>query len=280
MHSCCKAAATARGVVEDDEEERQALDEEAREKQTYRALPAGIQHFTWKVPLSGSHAAGLSAALDLLRPQAALVFVCPNAGETVKSVVQERFKRFARVMGSDKRRLHLEPRDLQTAGWSGADALTRLLFPDSRTVSGKASKQRGEAKGWRSANRLLDVRETTRRGYIDEGDFYREAPIFVSAEESVRGLHLDAVEAVFILGLPKNGASYVHMAGKSERICAVGCGIVLGAKVCLARMPVQARTCSRTHSYTCCSLIYKAFQVIQQVASNLDVNVACCTECT
>ena len=132
-------------------------------------------HWTYgsmlKVPLSGSHAAGLSAALDLLRPQAsalpvrwpdlpfagqvvlaaccavqaALVFVCPNAGETVKSVVQERC-RFARVRGV-KRQLQLEhpgaaiatwsctkpchscswAQDLQTAGWSGADALTRLF---------------------------------------------------------------------------------------------------------------------------------------------------------
>ncbi|CAE7278016.1 unnamed protein product [Symbiodinium pilosum] len=217
-----EAAAAARSVAEDEEvEERQALEEDVRERSMYRALPGstcrttadesgaergeegrdphlfkvGIQHLTWKAGCLDEHEHKFRSveAMPLHLAQlwiccghrraAALVFVCPNAGETVKSVVQ----------------------DLQTAGWSGADALTRLLFPDSRTVSGKASKQRGEAKGWRSANRLLDVRDTTRRGYLAEGDFYREAPILVSAEESVRGLHLDAVEAVFILGLPKNG---------------------------------------------------------------------------
>eukprot|EP00913_Durusdinium_trenchii_P031447 g29442.t1 len=123
----------------------------------------GIQHFSWKVPLSGSHAAAVAAALEKLRPESALIFVCPNAEETVKSVVK----------------------DLATAGWSNVDALSRMLFPDSRnTAPGKkASQAKGEAKGWRSANRLVDLRDTTRRGYSTEGDFYREAPIFVSAED-------------------------------------------------------------------------------------------------
>lgn len=165
---------------------------------SYRALPEGIQHFSWKVPLSGSHAAAVAAALEKLRPESALIFVCPNAEETVKSVVK----------------------DLATAGWSNVDALSRMLFPDSRnTAPGKkASQAKGEAKGWRSANRLVDLRDTTRRGYSTEGDFYREAPIFVSAEESVRGLHLDAVQVVFILGLPKTASSYVHMAGRTGRL--------------------------------------------------------------
>jgi len=35
------------------------------------------------VPLSGSHAAAVAAALDILRPESALIFVCPNAGESV-----------------------------------------------------------------------------------------------------------------------------------------------------------------------------------------------------
>ncbi|CAJ1458273.1 unnamed protein product [Effrenium voratum] len=76
---------------DEEEEEEEALREEHREQQRYRALPAGIEHFTWKVPLSGSHAAALAAALDMLRPESALVFVCPNAGETVRSVVQDEF---------------------------------------------------------------------------------------------------------------------------------------------------------------------------------------------
>ena len=74
---------------------------------------------------AGKCPSSLSAGLTLLAVQAALVFVCPNAGETVKSVVQERFKRFARVMGSDKRRLHLEPRV--------SAPCHRTRFPELRT---------------------------------------------------------------------------------------------------------------------------------------------------
>eukprot|EP00435_Cladocopium_sp_Y103_P006000 s1478_g1.t3 len=178
-----EAAAVALRDVEPGEVERHI----PQKKSSYHALPAGIQHYTWKVPLSGSHAAAVAAALDVLRPESVLIFVCPNAGESVKGVVK----------------------DLTTAGWSNVDTLSRALFPDY--PGKKASQVKGEAKGWRSANRLVELRDATKRGYSQEGDFYREAPIFVSAEESVRGLHLDAVEVVFILGLPKTSSSYVHM---------------------------------------------------------------------
>lgn len=192
------AARAAQGDRGDQGDSDSEVDRRIPGRSSYRALPAGIQHYTWKVPLSGSHAAAVAAALDILRPESALIFVCPNAGESVKGVVK----------------------DLTTAGWSNVDTLSRALFPDSRSTNPgkKASQVKGEAKGWRSANRLVELRDATKRGYSQEGDFYREAPIFVSAEESVRGLHLDAVEVVFILGLPKTSSSYVHMAGRTGRL--------------------------------------------------------------
>jgi len=41
---------------------------------------------------------------------------------------------------------------------------------------------------------------------------------FLSAQRRVRGLHLDAVEAVFIIGLPMSAESYMHMAGRTGRL--------------------------------------------------------------
>ncbi|CAL1132679.1 unnamed protein product [Cladocopium goreaui] len=168
-----QAAAAARAAQGDRGDEGDGDSEVGRRipgRSSYRALPAGIQHYTWKVPLSGSHAAAVAAALDILRPESALIFVCPNAGESVKGVVK----------------------DLTTAGWSNVDTLSRALFPDSRSTNPgkKASQVKGEAKGWRSANRLVELRDATKRGYSQEGDFYREAPIFVSAEDggSQKGL--------------------------------------------------------------------------------------------
>ena len=33
--------------------------------------------------MSGTHASAVAAALDVLRPESVLIFVCPNAGESV-----------------------------------------------------------------------------------------------------------------------------------------------------------------------------------------------------
>ena len=41
-----------------------------------------------QVPLSGSHAASVATILEKFRPESALVFVCPNAQETVGGVVK------------------------------------------------------------------------------------------------------------------------------------------------------------------------------------------------
>eukprot|EP00930_Biecheleria_cincta_P005352 TRINITY_DN106279_c0_g1_i1.p1 TRINITY_DN106279_c0_g1~~TRINITY_DN106279_c0_g1_i1.p1 ORF type:complete len:665 (-),score=105.90 TRINITY_DN106279_c0_g1_i1:71-2035(-) len=171
-------------------------DSQEEQQPRYSSLPSGIKHFTWKTPLTGSHSASVAMVLEYMQPQSAMVFVCPNAGETVRSVVV----------------------DLQVAGWAGAVQLTRELFPESRPGLQGKSRLLGEHKAWNSANRLQALRQTTKNGYSAEGEPYREAPILVSAEESVRGLDLDSVEAVFILGLPKDGASYIHMAGRTGRL--------------------------------------------------------------
>jgi len=198
------------GEADDDgeEAEQEALDPAAgreegsaegrhRTAPRYPTLPTGIKHFYWRTPPGGSHALALAAALDKLRPQSALVFVCPNARESVRTVVE----------------------DLQLSGWTGAMALAKHLFPDSRHSSERKTRKSqgpsGEAKAWRSANKLHELRETTRRGFAAA---HWDAPVLVSAEESVRGLHLDAVEAVFILGMPKTAASYMHMAGRTGRL--------------------------------------------------------------
>jgi len=162
----------------------------------YPTLPSGIDHLFWRTHSTGGYALALSAALEKLRPASALVFVCPNARESVRTVVE----------------------DLQLCGWTGAMALSKHLFPDSRHSAERKlrrPKVSGEAKAWRSANALQELRETTRLGYAAA---QWDAPILVGAEENVRGLHLDAVEAVFILGMPKTAASYMHMAGRTGRL--------------------------------------------------------------
>jgi len=160
------------------------------------SLPPGIKHLFWKVNFGGSHAAALSAALDKVKPESALVFVCPNARESTQVIVQE----------------------LQDRGWSSSLALTRALFEDSARGRGRKARRSGRTKGWRSANKLQELSEMTREGSHAAQGYHWDAPVLVSAEEKVRGLHLDAVEAVFIVGLPKSASSYMHMAGRTGRL--------------------------------------------------------------
>eukprot|EP00978_Attheya_sp_CCMP212_P036622 scaffold167598_cov60-Attheya_sp.AAC.2 len=43
--------------------------------------------------------------------------------------------------------------------------------------------------------------------------------VFVTFEGSARGLHLDDVDAVFVVGRPSSAASYLHLAGRVGRSC-------------------------------------------------------------
>lgn len=157
----------------------------------------------WLVPVHASHSAALVAGLERLKPKSALVFSCPNAMTSTVSIVE----------------------DLRSAGWIGAQSLSKELFIDSaHGYAGKArssderAEYSGEDRAWRSVDNYKRVQSVSRGDYSDRVANIRDIPVFVSSEESVRGLHLDAVEAVFILGLPKTGFSYIHMAGRTGRL--------------------------------------------------------------
>jgi superfamily II DNA/RNA helicase len=42
-------------------------------------------------------------------------------------------------------------------------------------------------------------------------------PLVVTFEEMARGLHFDAVDAVFIVGIPDSPSTYLHLAGRTGR---------------------------------------------------------------
>ncbi|KAJ1637842.1 hypothetical protein T492DRAFT_269830 [Pavlovales sp. CCMP2436] len=43
------------------------------------------------------------------------------------------------------------------------------------------------------------------------------APLLITFEENARGIHFDAVEVVFIMGMPSNPSTYLHLAGRTGR---------------------------------------------------------------
>jgi superfamily II DNA/RNA helicase len=42
-------------------------------------------------------------------------------------------------------------------------------------------------------------------------------PLLITFEDMARGLHFEAVETVFILGMPDSPATYLHLAGRTGR---------------------------------------------------------------
>jgi hypothetical protein len=61
-------------------------------------------------------------------------------------------------------------------------------------------------------NDAADISNTAEKS-LDSGN------VFVTFEGSARGLHLDDVDAVFVVGRPSSAASYLHLAGRVGRSC-------------------------------------------------------------
>jgi len=206
-----------------DAEEVQLLSPTFKHSSGYAALPAAIQHFWWRVSGPSTHVEEVSEALERLQPNSALVFVCPNAMASVEMVVAE----------------------LQQRGWRNANPLRKTIFKDQAKVKARSKRARynlralsREERAGRCSDEFLQVREQTRSGWQGLGGLsYKDAPVFVGAEESHRGIHLDSVEAVLIVGLPKSGSSYVHMAGRTGRLpYPRGVAVLIGYKSTLDKV--------------------------------------------
>mmetsp|Transcript_9866 Transcript_9866/g.20513 ORF Transcript_9866/g.20513 Transcript_9866/m.20513 type:complete len:118 (-) Transcript_9866:44-397(-) len=61
----------------------------------------------------------------------------------------------------------------------------------------------------------------------DQDDEDEIPPILVTFEGSARGLHLDDVDVVFVVGRPSSAAAYLHLAGRVGRSSASEDGSVV-----------------------------------------------------
>jgi superfamily II DNA/RNA helicase len=62
---------------------------------------------------------------------------------------------------------------------------------------------------------------------IEDDEEEEHPPFLVTFEGSARGLHFDAVDAVFIVGRPVSAASYLHLAGRVGRSSADDGSVVI-----------------------------------------------------
>merc|ERR1719265_321299 len=116
--------------------------------------------------------------------------------------------------------------------------LSKNMFPDSRRGPGGAQpwkkKLSGDVKADHSMDSLEVMRERMREGWVTDP---REVPIIVTVEECKRGLDLGPVEAVFVVGMPKDACSYMHMAGRTARLPhPFGYSIVVASPRALAKV--------------------------------------------
>ena len=168
----------------------------------------------------------LDAALAELKPASALVFICRSAGLTVRRATRE-----LRALGLPATALH-EAIGLEhdPRAKAAAAAAARAARPAAR-CAGRARGSRcatTRASDCSSATRVaaafaaqLSVGEGGGEGAAGDGGGAAgggaSAPLLVTFEDMARGLHFDAVEAVFILGLPDSPATYLHLAGRTGR---------------------------------------------------------------
>ena len=170
----------------------------------------------------------LDAALAELKPASALVFICRSAGLTVRRATRE-----LRALGLPATALHeaigLE-HDAEGEGGGGGGggeggAPRRTL---RRAGAGVAVRddpserlQQRHARVAAAFAAQLSVGEGGGEGAAGDGGGAAgggaSAPLLVTFEDMARGLHFDAVEAVFILGLPDSPATYLHLAGRTGR---------------------------------------------------------------
>ncbi|KAH8094168.1 helicase [Aureococcus anophagefferens] len=132
----------------------------------------------------------VAKAAEALAPTSALVFLSAASGFTVKDAVSS----------LDKAGVPAEP-------------LHSALNLDKRAV-------KDAAPGPTDLRAVLDGGHARVAGSFAaaaSGAASAAAPVFVTFEDSARGLHFDGVDAVFSVGLPATPASYLHVAGRTGR---------------------------------------------------------------
>ena len=157
----------------------------------------------------------VAKASEVLKPKRALLFLC---GE---------FRKQNTAPPSSKKKITPQGKTIQTRGRQKtlkkkkmeAIAAARAKKPVqglSARSTCKALAELGiEAKPLHVA---LGLEENVREAEEAEGEEDDEIPPFlVTFEGSARGLHLDDVDVVFVVGRPSSAAAYLHLAGRVGR---------------------------------------------------------------
>ena len=173
--------------------------------------------------------AAVAKAAETLKPKRALLFLCGEFQKSTNAVANPISKKALpkpgqRITQSQLRRkkqLTLKQKKLAASAISRAKGLNTGL--SARKACSTLVEMGIEAK---PLHVVLGLEANAKE---DDDDEDAEIPPFlVTFEGSARGLHLDDIDTVFVVGRPSSAASYLHLAGRVGRAStAVGGDVVI-----------------------------------------------------
>ncbi|KOO28249.1 ATP-dependent RNA helicase [Chrysochromulina tobinii] len=188
----------------------------------------------------------LEAAHSALDPSSALVFLCRSSGLTVRRAARE-----LRELGLPALALHeaigLEHSTDELGSWGTAEGAEGAESATSRTratrstaesvtsgtLATRTTAEVDTSSALLSRHRAISsafssrvspgadgtgaaaASSTVPSALVERRD--ERTPLLITFEDMARGLHFEAVETVFILGMPDSPATYLHLAGRTGR---------------------------------------------------------------
>eukprot|EP00531_Pseudo-nitzschia_arenysensis_P014672 CAMPEP_0116131070 /NCGR_PEP_ID=MMETSP0329-20121206/8812_1 /TAXON_ID=697910 /ORGANISM="Pseudo-nitzschia arenysensis, Strain B593" /LENGTH=623 /DNA_ID=CAMNT_0003625481 /DNA_START=12 /DNA_END=1883 /DNA_ORIENTATION=- len=208
-------------------------EEKQQQEHTIRAVtvPSQVKHQYVKLgkDVATQPSAVLQAvakASETLKPKRALLFLCGEfrkqvAAQSVKQKVTAPGKRIQPTRGRQKT---LKQKKME------ATAAARAKAPVQGMSARKACKELGElgivAKPLHVALGL-EANDASSEDDDDDDEGDDIPPVLVTFEGSARGLHLDDIDVVFVVGRPSSAAAYLHLAGRVGRSSASEDGSVV-----------------------------------------------------
>jgi len=168
----------------------------------------------------------VAGAAEQLKPETALIFLC---GEFGKPNVKDKARPTADIRGAtSKSRRNAMRKQRENA--------SKALYKQHKGGKKNTGTEEPGLSARRACKMLSELGVDAQPLHValglelnaKEGDERADTPPFlVTFEGSARGLHFDAVDAVFVVGRPSSAASYLHLAGRVGRSSADADGNVV-----------------------------------------------------
>jgi len=164
----------------------------------------------------------VAKATEHLKPKRSLLFLC---GEFRKQNTAATSQSKKRITPPGKRIIKKNSQKTLKQKKMEAAAASRAKQPVQGLSARSACKALGELG---IEAKPLHVALGLEANDCDEDDSDEEIPpVLVTFEGSARGLHLDDIDAVFVVGRPSSAAAYLHLAGRVGRSSASEDGSVV-----------------------------------------------------